>query len=143
MYLHGTTTTHGNKNMNSTNPSQKQIRDFGLLLGGVCLLVVFFSHRLVEQARMLLILLSGVFLVLSLIAPKSLSLAYHLWMKLAGIMQVITTTIILSVLFYVILTPLALIARLFGKRFLERDIDKNASTYWETVVRVDDARNQF
>ena len=40
------------------------------------------------------------------------------------------TRIILSILFYVILTPIGLISRLFGKQFVELRWDKSNDSYW-------------
>lgn len=38
--------------------------------------------------------------------------------------------VILVILFYLVLTPTAIIARIFGKRFLELKWDRSQKTYW-------------
>jgi hypothetical protein len=52
------------------------------------------------------------------------------------------TRIILTVFFFAILTPFALILRISGKDLLNRKIDKNAKTYWIRHEQVVD-RNQY
>lgn len=57
--------------------------------------------------------------------------AYHLWMGLSFVMGWVMTRFILTMLFYGMVTPIALIARLFGKHFL--DISYRApsqKSYW-------------
>jgi len=39
--------------------------------------------------------------------------------------------VILTLLFYIVLTPVALIAKLVGKKFMPIGFDKSAETYWE------------
>ena len=40
------------------------------------------------------------------------------------------TRVILSLLFYAIMTPIGIIPRLFGKQFIELKWNKIESTYW-------------
>ena len=50
-----------------------------------------------------------------LISPYLAKKIDYLWMKLAWILSLIVPNIILSIVFYLFLTPLALLSRLFGK----------------------------
>ena len=42
----------------------------------------------------------------------------------------VMSRVVLTLVFAVVLTPLALVARLTGKRFLALGPDRTASTYW-------------
>ena len=46
-------------------------------------------------------------------------------------MGLVVTRVILTVLFYGVITPISLLGRLCGKRFLDVRIDKARATYWE------------
>jgi hypothetical protein len=46
-------------------------------------------------------------------------------------MGFVMSRVILTLLFYIVLTPVALIAKLVGKKFMLLEFDKNAETYWE------------
>lgn len=55
---------------------------------------------------------------------------YAVWMKFAAILGIINVTLILSILFYIIFTPIGLIIRLFGRDLLDRKIEKGKASYW-------------
>jgi hypothetical protein len=52
------------------------------------------------------------------------------WMKFAEVLGLISTTIILSIFFFLILTPVGLVARLFRKDPLDLDWKRRRQTYW-------------
>ena len=67
--------------------------------------------------------------------PGRLEPAYHAWMGLAHAISRVTTPIIMGIIFFLILTPVGLLARLLGHRPLSRN---NSDSYWHT--RPADAR---
>ena len=78
--------------------------------------------------------------------PFVLKPIYWIWMIFATILGWIMTRIILSLLFYVIITPIGLILRMFGKQFLELKYNKNVNTYWnyrESQNQYDNHEKQF
>src|SRR5437868_2192761 len=56
--------------------------------------------------------------IVSLFAPFIASKIHFIWMKLSEIFGTISSTIILTVVYFIIVVPLALLAKLAGKRFL-------------------------
>lgn len=73
----------------------------------------------------------SVFLIVSgILFPKVLLPLQRVWMTIAVIMGWFMTRVILSILFYLVFTPIGLIARLMGKEFLELKIDKRRDSYW-------------
>ena len=55
---------------------------------------------------------------------------FLIWMIFATILGWLMTRLILSLVFYLILTPIGLILRIFRKKFLELEWNKTDSTYW-------------
>ena len=51
-------------------------------------------------------------------------------MTFAVILGLVMTRVILSIVFYLILTPIGLITRLFGKDFLDLLNKSNTESYW-------------
>ena len=51
-------------------------------------------------------------------------------MTLAFVLGFIMAHVILTLFFFLIVTPIGLAARLFGKDFLNRKRDTHATTYW-------------
>ena len=73
----------------------------------------------------------GALLVLAgALVPARLRTAYLAWMAFALAIGWVMSRVVLTVVFVVVLTPLALLARLSGKRFLAMERDPSASTYW-------------
>lgn len=53
-----------------------------------------------------------------------------LWMKLGLLLGMIVAPVALGVLFFVVITPLGILARSFGKDFLRIKPDATKSSYW-------------
>jgi len=73
---------------------------------------------------------AGAFLVLALVAPVALRPIQRGWMAFAIALGWVMTRVILVVLFYVGITPISLIARLVGKRFLDLGFEPARESYW-------------
>jgi hypothetical protein len=76
--------------------------------------------------------IAGAFMVLGLAVPVVLRPVQRAWMAFAIVLGWVMTRVILVVLFYVGITPIALIARLVGKRFLDLGFEPARASYWIT-----------
>ncbi|MBP7088989.1 MAG: hypothetical protein KBB01_06825 [Candidatus Omnitrophica bacterium] len=74
--------------------------------------------------------LAFLFLILGRYFKSQLKFVYKAWMFLSLILGWIMTRLILSLLFFLVLTPIGLLAKLTGKKFLNLKIDKSIDTYW-------------
>jgi hypothetical protein len=111
-----------------TGPSD--LRKFGLLVGGVfCLLTLWGAWRGKPLAFYFLIPAVPL-IVLGLAWPRSLREIYIAWMTIGLVLGLIVSTSVLTVCFYLVVTPVGLIARLCGKDFLNRRLDRSAPSYW-------------
>mgnify|MGYP003330419467 CR=1 FL=1 len=83
-----------------------------------------------KESFQIFLYIAGTFIGLGLIIPIILKPIYIVWMVFAVVLGWFMTRVILSLLFYVIITPIGLIMRAFGKDFL--DIKKQAlkGSYW-------------
>lgn len=73
---------------------------------------------------------SGLLILLALAAPASLAPFQRGWMRLGECLGWVMTRLILTTLFYGLVTPLAVVARLLGKDFLDMKFDRKADSYW-------------
>src|SRR4051794_4911088 len=99
------------------------LRKFGLLVGGVLLLLggwFFLRHK---AHYPYFIWIGVVLLPLGLVVPRSLKHVYVGWMALGFLLGLIVATILLTLFFYLVVTPMGLIARWMGKDFLARKWD--------------------
>jgi hypothetical protein len=62
--------------------------------------------------------------------PRALKYPYIAWMTMAFALGFVMSQVILTLFFFLLVTPVGLIARLFGKDFLNRKQDRQATTYW-------------
>ena len=110
---------------------KKELREFGLTIGTI---LVFLGALVVWRGRRelapYLFSSGGALLVLGFILPRILMPLQKIWMGFSVIMGFFVSRVILFVLFYVAITPMGLIARLFGKDLLEQRIDRTKETYW-------------
>jgi len=67
--------------------------------------------------------------VLALLMPNLLRLIYNPWMKIGHILGWVNTRMILSLIFFVMITPMGIIMRLFGYNPMERHYDTNKTSY--------------
>ena len=109
---------------------KKELREFGLTVGVI--LVILGSVALWRGKAIAIYLLGpGIFLVASGLAiPRILKPLHKIWMSLAIIIGFFVSRIILSLLFCVVLTPVGLALRIFGKDTLDRRIEKSRDSYW-------------
>lgn len=72
--------------------------------------------------------LAGALLVLGLVVPARLGPVQRAWMGLAHLISKVTTPIFMGVVYFLVITPIALLMGAFGKRPLRV---RAATTYWQ------------
>jgi hypothetical protein len=108
------------------------LRKFGLMVGGVFLgLALLFWIPKWHKAWYWWFLVPGApLVVLGAILPRTLKWIYVGWMTLAMLLGAVVSTILLTLLFFLMVTPLGLIARLAGKDFLSQKLEPQKASYW-------------
>ena len=110
--------------------SKKELREFGLTLGIIFAVLGgwgFWRHKPHVEY---FLALSAALLVLAFAAPAFLKPFQKIWMSLALLMGWVMSRVILSVLFYGILTPLSLALHLSGKELLQKKWREKKDTFW-------------
>jgi hypothetical protein len=106
-------------------------RKFGLLVGGAFVVLgLVFWWRTRTIPAWIALGLGTTLLVAGLLIPGRLGPVYRWWMRLAQVISKVTTPIFMGLVFFLILTPAGLLARLFGHRPLSRD--RASGTYWQS-----------
>ncbi|MCA9498840.1 MAG: SxtJ family membrane protein [Nitrospirales bacterium] len=111
-------------------PTTKDLRSFGLLMGGVFLIVAVWPliiHG--ENLRVWASLIAGTFGAMGIVFPKGLRLLHRVWMKIGEKLGWINSRIILGLLFFGMFTPMAFVMGLLGKRPLQLGYDPRANSY--------------
>ena len=109
---------------------KKELRQFGITIGVVLGLLGGWLLWRGREGYYLVLITGAIFLSLGCILPLLLKPLHKLWMTLAVLLGWLMTRIILIILFFLVVTPIGLLARLSGKDFLNRKFDNNVSSYW-------------
>ena len=110
--------------------SQSSNRSFGLLFFVVLLIIGLWPIKNGNNPNVYLILISLIFLILGLIHSKLLSPLNKLWIKFGEILGSIIAPIVMALVYFVILTPVSLIVRIFGKDLLGLKLSREKESYW-------------
>ena len=110
--------------------SQSSNKSFGLLFFVVFLIIGLWPLKNGENLNFYFIAVSIIFLILGLINSKLLSPLNKLWIKLGEILGIIIAPIVMALVYFVILTPVSFIVRIFGKDLLNLKLLKDKETYW-------------
>ena len=109
---------------------KKDLRSFGVIIGIIFLLVAGFLFYREKESFQTFLYIAGAFIGFGLIIPIILKPIYIVWMTFAVILGWFMTRVILSLLFYVIITPIGVVLRIFGKDFLEIKKESVQGSYW-------------
>jgi hypothetical protein len=107
----------------------KQLRSFGLLVGGIFLLLGFGPLITGKELRLWAAIPGAALIALAVILPRSLSLVHRIWMKIGHVLGWINTRIILSIVFYGLFVPIGFFMRLRGRDPMRRNYDTEAKSY--------------
>ena len=107
------------------------LRHFGLTTGGIVALL--FGLVLpwlfdLDYPRWPWIV-GGVLIAWGLIHPPSLKPVYYWWMRFGVLLSRVTTPLVLGVVFYVMITPLSLVMRVFGREGMHSKPGPDRSSY--------------
>jgi len=116
---------------------RREMRNFGITVGVAFLILAGLLFWKGNELYRLSAAVGAILLAGGLAVPGVLKPVYWVWMAFSTILGWFMTRLILSVLFFLVITPIALVARLFGKQFLERKWSESATTYWSYRAKED------
>ena len=118
-------------------------RSFGIVFFIVFLIVALYPLLNDNSIRLWSLIIGLIFLVLGLIKSNILTPLNILWMKFGMFLGVFISPIIMGIIFFLVVTPIGLIMRLFGKDLLNLK-KKNIQSYWLAKEKIKSSmKNQF
>lgn len=124
-------------NTNFTLPSNKK---FGIIFS------LFFLILYLYLSNNFFLITSVIFLFLSLFYSVILQPLNNLWFKLGILLGNIISPIVLGFIFFLLITPISVIGKIFKRNPLNINLDKNIKTYWirrDNGFTKEDFNNQF
>jgi len=109
----------------------REARRFGVILTILLLAVAGFSFWRDHPGRAIALASAAALVLTCTVLVFALWLRFfRLWMKFAEALSWVMTRVLLSIFFFLILTPVGLVMRLFGKAPMDLAWKDGKSTYW-------------
>jgi len=126
----------------------KEIRNFSFIFGfGFIILGTLFFFKkhwsLVPHNTKIIFLIAIIVIIIGLTIPQILKPFYKLWMGFGELLGKINNTILMSILYFLFITPLAIFFRIIKKNLLHKNFDKNIESYWEVKDKDTDITKQY
>jgi multisubunit Na+/H+ antiporter MnhG subunit len=110
---------------------KQSLRKFGLTVGTVLLLIGVALYFFDKPSSVYFGGIGLLLILLGIALPNLLRPINKVWMTLAIIFGWFMSRVILIILFYLIITPIGFLLKIFGKDPLKLKVDNSLSSYWE------------
>ena len=104
-------------------------RSFGIVFFIVFLIVAFYPFFNNEDIRVWSLFIAIIFLILGLLNSKILTPLNSVWFRFGLLLGKIVSPVIMGIIFFTIVTPIAFFMRILGKDLLNLKYNNNKS-YW-------------
>jgi|TARA_B100001964_G_scaffold129088_1_gene142765 hypothetical protein len=119
-------------------------RNFGLVFFFVFLIISTWPLTHDEPVRIWSGIISLVLLILGLMNSKLLTPLNKLWFKFGMLLAAIVAPVVMSVVFFLVITPTGLVMKIINKDLLNKKYDKRKKTYWiKRNIPVGTMKRQF
>ena len=118
-------------------------KNFGIVFSVIFLIISLFPLINDGSLRIWSLIVSTVFLFLGLINSKILTPLNKIWFKFGLLLGRIVSPVIIGFIFFLVVTPTALIMRLIGKDLLNLKFSKHKSYWIEKTGPKSKMKNQF
>jgi len=119
------------KEFKNIKETKEDLRKFGLTVGIVLAAIGTLLFYFEKSSAIYFTIIGGLLILLGILLPQLLKPINKVWMGLAIVLGFIMTRVILTTLFYLVITPIGFLAKIFRKKFMLLKYDKSAKTYWE------------
>ena len=118
-------------------------KSFGYLFFGIFLVLAIWVYIKNQNLNYFLISASIVFLVLTVIKSKLLDVLNDLWIKFGELLGKIIAPIVMSIVFFLIVTPIGLILKIVKKDLLKLKFNNDKSYWIEKSKTIESMDKQF
>jgi hypothetical protein len=118
-------------------------RSFGIVFFIVFLLIAIYPLINQGEIRVWSVLISLLFLILGIINSKILTPLNKAWFKFGIFLGKIISPIVMGIIFFLVVTPIAFLMRILKKDLLNLKYNKNSSYWIEKTDPKSTMKNQF
>lgn len=105
-------------------------RAFGIVFTVVFVIIGLWPITGANDPRIWALVTGGLILTAAFVRPTLLAPGNKLWTRFGLLLHKLTNPIIMGLIFFLAVTPTALIMRALGKDPMNRKLDSEAETYW-------------
>lgn len=112
---------------------RRTITSFALIVSGALIVIgaVQWRRGAPQPVWLTLFSIAATLLLCAAVAPSLLRPVYRVWMQLGEVLAWINTRIILTLVFFLVVTPIGIVMRLFGRSPIARA--RHEHSYWTDV----------
>ena len=120
-------------------------KNFGIVFSVFFIIIALYPLLNNGPIRYWAIITSFILFVISFLFPKILILPNLLWLKFGLVLGKIVSPLIMFLIFFTTVTPIAIIMRFFLKKdLLNQKVNKSAKNYWiKRKSYISNMKNQF
>ena len=118
-------------------------RSFGIVFFIVFILIAFYPLINQGEIRIWSVFISILFLILGMINSKILTPLNKVWFKFGIFLGKIISPIVMGLIFFLVVTPIAFLMRMLKKDLLNLKFNKNNSYWIEKTDPKNTMKNQF
>ena len=105
-------------------------KSFGILFGIIFMLIAFWPLFYSKDIQLWSFIVASIFLIFAFIKPNLLKKPNNVWIKFGEILGFIIAPIVMALIYFLILTPISLLLRVYGKDLLNLKYEKKLKSYW-------------
>lgn len=105
-------------------------RSFGSVFAAFFMVIGMWPLLSGNSVRFWSLAIAFIFATLAIVWPSALAPLNRLWTRFGLILNLIVSPLVMGLLFYVVITPIALVMRATGKDVLRLRFDPKAKSYW-------------
>ena len=118
-------------------------RSFGIVFFVVFFLIAIYPKLNEGDIRIWSLIISIIFLILGLLDSKILSPLNKIWFKFGIFLGKIISPLVMAIIFFLVVTPIGLLMRFFGKDVLNLKFNNDKSYWVEKKGPKSKMKNQF
>ena len=118
-------------------------RSFGIVFFVVFLIISIWPLLDEKELRYWSLIVSFIFLILGILKSNILTPLNKVWFKFGILLGNIISPIIMAFVFFLVVTPISLIMKIFGKDILNLKKNKNSSYWIKKDMQSGTMRKQF
>lgn len=114
--------------------STSDLRKFGLIMGGMFTLIFgllfpWITDKTSENWPVWPFVVLAIFWLIAFVCPVILRPVNSTWIKIGNVLGWINSRIILGIMFYLLIFPIGLLLKLFGKDSMNRKLNEKTDSY--------------